>query len=159
MATMTTERPSKEQHFDVARRWQEHFDEALAPIGMRAPPPTLGMDVDTYRKEFYRLCKKGYLPPSHELARVNYRGLAPDALDTLGPQLLQACVDEYRNPEHLQPGELRAIEVRDPQTGRVQHRDWIGREHFTKAMGRAGRRVAQFITDHGRYNVAKARFE
>jgi hypothetical protein len=154
MATMTSERPSKEQHFDVARRWQEHFDAALAPIGLRSPAPVLGQAVDDYRKEFYRQLKRACLTPTDPLYRVQYRALAADALDSLGPQLLRRCVDEYRNPAHLQPGE-----VRDPQTGRIQHRDWIGREHFTKAMGRAGRHVAQFITDHGRYNVAKARFE
>jgi hypothetical protein len=102
--------------------------------------------------------KRTYLPPVHELAQVNYRGLRSDALDVFGPQLLKACVQEYRNPAHLQPGELRAIEVRDPQTGRVQHRDWIGQESFVKAMSRPGRRVVRFMAPVDSMNRAIREF-
>jgi hypothetical protein len=147
-----------QQHFSADREWQAYFDEALAPIGMRAPVPVLGQEVDAYRRETYRQLKRTYLPPVHELAQVNYRGLRADALDVFGPQLLKACVQEYRNPAHLAPGELRAIEVRDPQTGRVQHREWIGQESFVKAMGRPGRRVVRFMAPVDSMNRAIREF-
>lgn len=145
-----------DKHFDLCRRWQEYFDTALAPIGMKAPPPTLGETADTYRREVYRQLKRSYLPPAHELYKPNYRGMPADALDVFGPQLLQACVAEYQNPAHLEPGELRPIEKRGPDGQKWI--DWVGREHFTKQMMRPGRKVVQFITDRGRYDVASARF-
>ncbi len=158
MATTEINGPTRQQHFAVARRWQEWFDTQLAPIGVKAPPPTLGQSVDSYKRETYRALKHSYLPPAHELYKPNYRGMPADALDALGPQLLQACVAEYQNPAHLEPGELRPIKKTDPATGRTWT-DWIGRHNFVRNMMRPGRKVVQIITDHGRYNVAKARYE
>jgi hypothetical protein len=148
----------KQQHFDVCRRWQEYFDTALAPIGMKAPVPVLGDSVDSYRRETYRALKNSYLPPVHPLYKPQHRSIPADALDALGPQLLQACVREYQNPAHLEPGELRPIKKTNPDNGQT-FIDWIGRESFVRAMSRPGRKVTQFVTDHGRYNVAKARYE
>jgi hypothetical protein len=44
----------------------------------------------------------------------------------------------------VEPGELRKIERRD-EYGQVKFVQFIGSEHFTKQMGRPGRRVTSFM--------------
>lgn len=138
-----------QQHFDASRQFQEYYDQTLRKVGTRAPPPSLGQSVNTYRRESLRQFKRTFLPPNHPLYHVNYRGLRSDALDVFEPQLLRAVEVEAVNPVHVPPGKLKKIERMD-ETGRVRFIDWIGQEHFAKAMGRAGRRVLGFRTSpHG----------
>jgi hypothetical protein len=72
------------------------------------------------------------------------------------PQFLKVIEKEAVNPANLAPGEIRPIEKID-EFGNKRI-DWVGRESFVRDMMRPGRRVTQFITDHGRYDVAKACF-
>jgi hypothetical protein len=71
---------------------------------------------------------------------IQYRGLPADALATLEPQLLQACVAEADNPAHVPPGELKKVERLD-EFGKVKFIDWVGQENFVKQMMRPGRRT------------------
>jgi hypothetical protein len=64
----------------------------------------------------------------------------------LEPQLLNACVVEAYNPQHVPVGELRKIEELD-EYGKLKTIRWIGQESFVKQMGRAGRRVKSFLFD------------
>jgi hypothetical protein len=99
-----------------------------------------------------RNLKRTFLPQNHDLYRVQYRKLPADALGIFEPQLLAACVTECNNPAHLKAGELRKVERLD-ETGRVRCINWVGKEHFTKAMGRPGRRVVSFRTSQGAVNA------
>jgi hypothetical protein len=135
--------PTEQQHFDACRQYQAYYDEYLREVGGRAPPPTLGQTVNDYRRETCRRFKRTFLPPIHDLYRVNYRGLRSDALSALEPQLLQACVVEANNPNTVPPGEFRKIDVRN-QYGQLQMTKFIGPECFVKQMGRPGRRVVGF---------------
>jgi hypothetical protein len=135
-----------EEHFDASRKFQAYYDEALRKVGMRAPQPTLGQTVNDYRRETLRNLKRTFLPPAHDLYQVQYRRLASDALQVFEPQLLQACVTEANNPQHVPPGELRKVEELD-EYGKLRMVKWIGQESFVKAMGRPGRRVKSFLFD------------
>jgi hypothetical protein len=137
-----------EEHLSASLRFQEYYDDALRKVGMRAPQPTLGQTVNDYRRETLRTIKRTFLPQNHPLYQVQMRGLKADALQALEPQVLQAAVVEANNPVHVEPGQLRKIEEIDPY-GQVKTIKWIGRESFVRAMGRPGRRVVSFKTDHG----------
>jgi hypothetical protein len=63
-------------------------------------------------------------------------------------QNIAACRVEAFNPNYVEPGQFRMIEVRDAY-GNVSERRFVGSEHFVKAMGRPGRRVVSFNTSSG----------
>jgi hypothetical protein len=131
---------NEQQHFDQSRKWQAYYDDKLRDIGMRAPEPTLGKTVTDYRRETDRLIKRTFLPPIHPLYQVQYRTLAPDALDAFEPQLLKAAADEAYNPATVDPGQFRQINKRD-EYGVLKSVDFVGPESFVKAMGRPCRRA------------------
>jgi hypothetical protein len=137
-----------EEHFNAARKFQEFYDSTLRKVGMRAPQPVLGESVNSYRRETLRMLKRTFLPQTHDLYQVNYRGLKADALQVFEPQLLNACVVEANNPQHVPPGELRQIEEYD-EYGKVKSIRYVGQESFVKQMSRPGRRVVGFKTDNG----------
>jgi hypothetical protein len=139
---------SEQEHFDAARRFQEFYDATLRKVGARAPQPVLGETVNHYRRETLRNLKRTFLPQNHPLYEVQYRDLKADALGIFEPQLLNACVIEANNPQHIPAGELRKIEEFD-EYGKVKSIKWVGQEHFTRQMMRPGRRVVSFRTDNG----------
>src|SRR5262249_28662049 len=132
-----------EQHFDAARKFQEFYNNTLRKIEMRAPQPVLGDTVNNYRTETLTTIQKTFLPPNHELYRIQFRGLPADVLNPFEAQILNAAVVEANNPAHVPPGELRKVEELD-EYGKLKTIRWIGRESFVKAMGRPGRRVTSF---------------
>jgi len=138
--------PSEQEHFDAARKFQEFYDNTLRKIGMRAPQPVLGDTVNNYRRETLRTLKRTFLPQNHELYQIQFRGLPADVLNPFEAQLLQACVVEANNPQHVPAGELRKIEELD-EFGKLKTIRWIGQESFVKQMGRPGRRVKSFLFD------------
>jgi hypothetical protein len=138
----------QQEHLATSRKFQAYYDEGLRDVGARIPEPVIGQTVNDYRRETLRQFKRTFLPPAHDLYKVNYRGLQSDALAVFEPQLLAACVIEANNPAHVPPGELRKIEWRDAY-GKVIVTDWIGQESFVKNMGRPGRRVVSFNTSNG----------
>lgn len=54
-------------------------------------------------------------------------------------------------------GEFRELTKIDPATG-YKETLFIGRDHFTRFMGRPGRRVELFNTSNGRYDARKAKY-
>jgi hypothetical protein len=144
---------TEQQHFDASRQFQAFYDDTLRRVGPRAPQPVLGQKVDDYRREALRTMKRTFLPPAHPLYQVQFRGLRSDALPVFEKQLLPACVEEANNPQHVPVGELRKVEELD-EFGKLRMIRWIGQEHFTKAMGRPGRRIVSFSTDRGRFDAS-----
>jgi hypothetical protein len=128
-----------QQHFDASRKFQAYYDETLRDIGARAPQPVLGQTVNDYRRETLRTIKRTFLPPAHELYKVNYRGLKVDALDVFEPQLLATAKVEAFNPATVTPGEYREILVTKPDG--YKERQFIGPRHFVYDMMRPGRRT------------------
>src|SRR6516165_5257589 len=98
-----------EEHLSASLRFQEYYDETLRKVGLRAPQPILGQTVNDYRRETLRTIKRTFLPQTHPLYEVQYRGLKADALDVLEPQLLETAKVEAFNPNTVTPGEFREI--------------------------------------------------
>jgi hypothetical protein len=104
---MTAEQLQDQQR--SARTYQENYDETLRQVGMRAPQPVIGQSPDDYRRETLRTMKKMFLPVSHELYKVNMRGLPDEALPAIEPQVLNAVITEANNPNNVPRGELKQL--------------------------------------------------
>jgi hypothetical protein len=137
-----------QQQFDVARQWQEEFDNTLQDIGSRAMKPVLGQSAANYVRESMRTIKKTFLPPGHPLYAVNMRGLDASAIHPIWSQLKQAAREEAYNPVTVPEGEFREIIRTDQRNGMKIH-DFVGRDCFVKFMNRPGRRVVSFRTEQG----------
>jgi hypothetical protein len=134
------------KNLDACRRFQAHYDEALCRhVGIHAPQPVAGEDVNHFRARSLNLFKRTFLPPVHQ-HYVGYHELSRADATTFNifeKEMLQSCKAEANNPAHVPPGELRKIEGRDPY-GQVRVIKFIGQESFVKQMGRPGRRVVKF---------------
>jgi hypothetical protein len=147
--------PNEQQHFNASREWQAHYENAFRSVGGHVPQPTFGQTANDYRRECCRLFKRTFLPQTHALYQVNYRGLQADALPVYEQQLLEACVQHATNPQTLGvlPGEYKQVKVQNPYTDRVDAIKFIGHwdpatrseDCFVKYMGRPGR-VAKIRT-------------
>jgi hypothetical protein len=135
------------QQQSSARIYQERFDNALSPWGVRADAPTLGQDIDDYRRQHLVRIKK-LLPEGHELRKVQIRSLPADVLNVFEPQFLGAASDSAFRPDAVPAGTIERRESVDGNTGRkIVH--WIGERSFTHDFTRPGRRVTSFRTDTG----------
>jgi len=143
---------SEQQHFDASRRWQEHYQKEVEDIGLNIPPPTLGQTTNNYRREMMRLLKKTFIPPTHDLYKVNMRGLPADVLEGYEKMLLPAVKVEAFNPLTVPKGEIREVHKIHPQSGHKMN-VFVGQESFVKQMGLPGRRVVGFKTDQGYMNT------
>ena len=140
---------TEQQYFNACRQWQAHYSEALRDVGGSVPEPIIGQHPNDYRRECCRLFKRTFLPQTHELYRVNYRGLKSDVLEPLEQQLLDASVQHATNPQTLGvlPGEYKQVKTHNPYTGAVDAIKFIGHwdpatqseDCFVKFMGRPGR--------------------
>jgi hypothetical protein len=137
-----------QQHFDLARQWQEEFDNTLQEIGSRAMQPTLGQSCNEYVRESFRMIKRTYLPPAHPLYKINMRSLDASAINPVWGELKKAAREEAYNPVTVPEGEFREIVKTDQRNGMKVH-DFVGRDCFVKFMGRPGRRVVSFRTHQG----------
>jgi hypothetical protein len=139
------------ENLDACRRFQAYYDDSLCRhVGIHAPQPSAGEDIQHYRARSLNLFKRTFLPPVHEY-HVGYHALSradTTAFNNFEKDMLAACRVEADNPAHVPPGQLRKIEERDPY-GAVRSIRFVGQEHFTKAMGRPGRRVVSFNTSNG----------
>jgi hypothetical protein len=131
MATALALSPDQLHHQKrSAQLYQARFDDALAPLGIRAPAPTLGQDPDQYRREVLRHLKREYLPQNHKFYQMNMRGLpSGDILNNFEPQILDAVVTEAQNPANVPTGQLRKI-TRLDATGRTLREEYIGQQSF-----------------------------
>jgi hypothetical protein len=75
-----------------ARVYQQRFDSAFEPWGMRAKSPVIGEDVNEYRRSL-AVQGKRLLPENHKLRAVQYRALKADIYEVLEPQLLKAVAE------------------------------------------------------------------
>src|SRR5262245_40369752 len=134
-----------QQHFDAARRWQEHYQKEVEDIGQNIPPPTVGQTTNDYRREMMRLLKRTIIPTTHDLYKVQMRQLPDDVLAGFEQMLLPACRTEAFNPLTVPKGEIREVVKTDANGLKVRH--FIGQESFVRQMMRPGRRVKSFLFD------------
>jgi hypothetical protein len=149
-------------NMDAAKEYQAYYDEALCRrVGVKAPEPGAGQDVNDYRCESLRTFKRMFLPQNHELYQVQYRALRDDhtALRALEPQLLSACVIEAYNPQNVERGKLKEVTELN-SFGQPTSTRFVGQESFVKLPNfgtdirssgghRPGRRVISFNTPNG----------
>lgn len=140
-----------QQHASL-RVYQERYDTALQPWGLRADAPTLAQDPLSYRQDNCVRMKR-LLPPGHELQQVQYRGLEHNTLDIFEPRLCKACRDvAFDNNTVPYDVPLRRVEAIDNNGAKIVN--WIGQRSFIEDFKAPVRRVTSFLTPHGRVNVA-----
>jgi hypothetical protein len=149
---MGTTREQILQQHAAGRVFQERYDSALEPWGVRARAPTLGEDIANYRRDELVRIKK-LLPNDHELRKVQIRQLRDDALDVFEPQILKAARDTSRRADTVPvDAPLRRVEHTDGNGMKVV--DFIGQRSFIHDFNRQGRRVVSFRTDQGYVNAS-----
>jgi hypothetical protein len=122
-----------------ARIYQERADEALAPWGLRAPSPTIGEDIDGYRRKLAIQAKR-QLPDEHPLRGIQIKQLASDALDVIEPQVYEACKNSARRADTVpEDAPLRRVESIDGNGLKIV--DWIGQRSFVHDFTMPGRRA------------------
>jgi hypothetical protein len=149
MGSISTSKMSYDQLMQMqasGRVYQERADNVLQSWDMRAPAPTLGQDIASYRRDLAVKLKK-QLPEGHELRKVQYRRLDDATLSAFEPQLYNAVQAEAYNPNTVPKGEYRRVTEIDSNGLKIVK--YIGQESFVKELTRPGRRVVSFRTDQG----------
>jgi hypothetical protein len=146
MATMSLSHDQAMRMQASARVYQQRYDDALQSWNLRAPAPVLGEPIAEYRAKLAILAKK-QLPEDHEMRKVQYRRLDAAIFDNFEPQLLTAVSRAAYDPSSVPLGQFRIVPETDSNGMRMNR--FIGQEHFTKQMGRPGRRVVSFNTPNG----------
>ena len=127
------------------RVYQEQFDNAFQPWGVRAGAPVLGESIDSYRQKELIKAKR-LLPDDHQLRQVQIRKLPSDALDVFQPQILKACREAaYRADTVPVDAPLRRVEEVDANGLKIVK--WIGQRSFVHDFTRPGRGVISFLFD------------
>jgi hypothetical protein len=138
-----------------ARIYQERYDTALSPWGFRADAPTLGQDIEEYRRDNLVRIKK-LLPDGHEYRGYPIRKRAPDALEVVEPQILGAVSKSAFHPTSVPQG---TIELRHSTDSNGHHViNPIGQESFVKQMMPPVRRVVNIFTGTQVYDAFRARW-
>jgi hypothetical protein len=70
----------------AGRVYQERYDRAFSPWGVKAQAPVLGESIDDYRRKLAVQAKR-LLPDGHELKPVQFRALNDDVFNNFEPQL------------------------------------------------------------------------
>ena len=143
----------------IATSYQQRADSVFAEWGTKAKPRVEGEDPEDYRRDLCVQAKK-LLPYSDDRPSPDYKAtfrdlrslklwsMSPAVFAAFEPQIYQAAAVAYARNDTVPAGEMREVVKVDPATGFKEVR-FYGREHFTKAMNREGRRVTSFRTDHG----------
>jgi hypothetical protein len=144
------------------RVYQARADAVLQPMGLRAEAPLASTDpnyADTYRRRLARQLVARF-PDDSQYSKVEVNKLPNDAFNVFEPQIYSEAVVQFKKPGVIAtspaarddgsapPGTLRYVTTIDP-TNKQQINTFYGEHHFTKWMGRPGRRVKAIMTDRG----------
>jgi hypothetical protein len=108
-----------------ARVYQERYDTAFEPWGVRVRAPVLGEDIHSYRRDLAVQTKR-LLPDGHELKQVQYRRLPDDVFDNFEPQLRRAARETALRPDTVPLGQMRRVEQVDQKRIKDRVVDWPG---------------------------------
>jgi hypothetical protein len=143
----------------IARSYQACADAVFAEWGFRAPEPTINANPEDYRRDLCVMAKK-QLPYSNdrpspdspatfrELRKLKLWSMSPDVFARFEPMIYDACAKAVARNDTVPPGEMREITRIDPKNGHKETR-FYGQRSFIADLGRPGRRVTSFRTDHG----------
>jgi len=133
-------KPRTDEEHSAFADTQARADTVFNGFGQRAPRPLEGEELLSYRKRLARQLKMH----SPKWKSAKFRGLDEEIFTPIEEQIYADAVAAAANPIDLTPGELREVKRVDGM-GRTTI-EFYGKEHFTKAMGRPGRRVQSFRT-------------
>jgi hypothetical protein len=120
---------------------QARADAIYQGFGKHAPRPLEGELLMDYRKRLATNLKMHSSRwKSSKLTRLD-----DETFGNIEGQIYDDAMAAAANPVDLEVGELRMVTKVDPTTG-VRSNVFYGKEHFTKNMGRHGRRVSSFST-------------
>jgi hypothetical protein len=83
-----------------------------------------------------------------ELRKLQLRSMSPDVFAGFEPMIYDACAKAVARNDTVPLGEMREITRVDPKNGYKETR-FYGQRSFVADLGRPGRRVTSFRTDHG----------
>jgi hypothetical protein len=143
----------------LATHYQQRADAVFAEWGTRAKQRVEGEDPEDYRRDLCVQAKKLLpysddkpapdLPSFRELRKLKLWGLDRSTFEVFEPQIYRAAAAAYaRNDTCPCDGSLREVVKVDPATGHKEIK-FYGRRSFVADLGRPGRRVTSFRTDHG----------
>jgi hypothetical protein len=119
--------------------YQERYDNAMQPWGVRAPAPTLGQDIEVYRRNLAVQAKR-LLPDGHELKEVQYRAMPDSILNKFEPDLLSA-VHSTASQNDTVPFDAPLRRVEEVDQNGLKIVKWIGQRSFIHDFTRPGRRA------------------
>ena len=143
----------------IATSYQQRADSVFAEWGTRAKQRVEGEDPEDYRRDLCVQAKK-LLPYSddrpspdskatfRELRKLKLWGMPADVFARFEPQIYDACAKAVARNDTVPAGEMREITRIDPKNGHKEIR-FYGQRSFVADLGRPGRRVTSFRTDHG----------
>jgi hypothetical protein len=120
---------SDQEHMENIIKYREYYNRELKDIGVESPTPQADQKGGKYRRTSLQTFVDSLLPRSHKYAKVDFHELPYDAVKVMEPQVLEACVTEYQNPDNVPPGTLRKIEKKDG-FGHLERVEFIGPDWF-----------------------------
>jgi hypothetical protein len=136
------------------REFQARADDALESWNVRAPAPAPDGTLeygDRYRRKLLRQARD-HLPANHKLNITGIDKYMPmDVVETWEQQIYPACKQAGLSNDSAPPGELRMVTRVDPRNNQKMN-EFYGDTSFVRGMGRPGRIVRSFRTDHGYVN-------
>jgi hypothetical protein len=171
VTTTPTQRELEQLRFEkqmrqrsIAEHYQQRADAVFAEWGTKAKARVEGEDPEDYRRDLCVQAKKllpysddrpspDYTATFRDLRRLKLWSMSPDVFAGFEGMIYDAAAAAYARDDTVPLGEMREVTKVDPVTGYKETR-FYGREHFAKTMGRPGRRVTSFRTDHGFVDAA-----
>jgi hypothetical protein len=148
-----------EQEREIAERltlFQSRYDESLAPFQRHAPAPVEGESVNSYRRRALGYLQS-YTSPDNPWRGKSLAGLMSDALNVADAQVVNDVLEVSRRPKLMATTPAARIDSLDPNIKAIECNDggtqstrYYG-QSFVVGMGRPGRLVTSFTTDHGKY--------
>ena len=147
----------------IATSYQARADAVFAEWGTRAKQRVEGEDPEDYRRDLCVQAKRMLpysddkpapdLPSFRELRGLKLWSLDRNAFEATEPMIYDACAKAVARNDTVPPGEMREITRIDPKNGHKETR-FYGQRSFVVDLGRPGRRVTSFRTDHGYVDAA-----
>jgi hypothetical protein len=109
---------------------QERWDATFQKLDRSCPAQRADEARVDYLRRLSRIGRR-YIPKGEQMASINFAEL-PDETVPKFSELMRAAVERnlYRT-DNMQPGEMRAVMVVDPNTG-AQQRHFVGPQSFVR---------------------------
>ncbi len=130
------------------------YDGVFEPFGRKAEQPRIGQSARDYRLQNLRVAQR-FLPRDDPWSGVSLDGVSNEALAEIERQILRSASKAATRPDDLAHTPAAKPDTVSPNMKMVtmkvngQEVNRFYGQQFCKSMGRAGRRVISFLTNHG----------